>query len=117
MSFTILPNGDLKITADNECRAFIADEMRKGHDYGSIWADITEWERCNGGFTPFDAGDANPFVGLTSAPCIAESMDYHDDGTLEIVGRFWYFADYQITSELEELRDKGRVVFTLAREG
>jgi len=115
MNLTILPNGDLKITADNETRAYIADEMRNGRRNNIIY-DLLEHEICNGSYTPFDAGQGNPFVGLSSAPCIAEAMTTEDDGANIIDGRFWYFADYMIRDELEDLRNKGRVVFTLATE-
>ena len=60
---------------------------------------------CNGSFTPFDAGAANPFVGLTDAPCIAETMDYKDDGRAVIVGRFWYDPHYATRSIVESLCD------------
>lgn len=113
MNTTILPNGNLRLTADNATRAYIADEIRHGRRNHVIF-ELLEHEICNGGFTPFDAGDANPFVGLTSAPCIAESMDVPDDGERVIVGRLWWFPDYMIRDEIEELRDRGRVDFHLA---
>lgn len=113
MNITILPNGDLRLTADNATRAYIADEIRHGRRNHVIY-ELLEHEICNGGFTPFDAGDADPFVGLSSAPCIAESMDVPDSGERIIVGRFWHFANYMIRDEIEELRDKGRVDFQLA---
>lgn len=113
MRVTILPNGDLRLTADNATRAYIAEELRSGNRNSVLWT-LLEHEWANGGFTPFDAGDANPFVGLTSAPCIAESMTTEDDGENVIEGRFWYFANYMLRDELEELRDKGRADFQLA---
>jgi hypothetical protein len=113
MNVTILPNGDLKLTASNSVRAYIADEMRRGRR-GNVLYDLLEFEICNGSFTPFDADDGNPFVGLTSAPCIAEAMTTEDDGTNVIIGRLWWFPDYMIRDELGELRDRGRVVYTLA---
>jgi hypothetical protein len=81
LNCTILPNGDLKLTADNETRAEIADYQRRGRNYWLIMAELLESYSCNGSYTHFDAGAANPFVGLTSAPCIAETMHYNDDGT------------------------------------
>lgn len=112
---TRLANGNLLITADNEARAEIADAMRDPHKcYWGIMADQFESYACNGSYTHFDAGQADPFVGLTSAPCIAESMSYDDDGNAEIDGDFWFFADYMIRDDLSELRNKGRVVYTLA---
>lgn len=116
MNIAILPNGDLKLTADNLTRACIADMQNSGRDYWSIMAELFEPYFMNGSYQPFDAGDANPFVGLTSAPCIAESMDVHDDGTREIVGRLWWFPDYQGRDDLEELKTHGHVVYTLVEE-
>lgn len=112
---TIQPDGGLKLTADNAMRAHIAHQLREGNRDRVLW-DAFEDEINNGGFTPFDAGDANPFVGLTSAPCIAESMTTEDSGENVVIGRLWWFPDYMIRDELEELRDRGRVVYTLATE-
>lgn len=80
-------------------------------------ADALESYRANGSFTPFDAGDGNPFVGLTSAPCIAEEMDVHDDGTHEIVGRFWYRPDYMLRSAVDELDSNGYIYYKLGGLG
>lgn len=113
---TVLPSGNLKVTAGNETRADIAQWMRNGRDRWTIFADLFEPYSCNGSFTPFDASDGNPFVGLTGAPCIAEAMTVEDDGARAIEGRFWFFGDYMIRDELEELARRGRVIFTLARE-
>lgn len=116
MNATILPNGDLKLTAGNAGRKWLADSMAdERYSFWCVLWDGLESYACNGSYEPFDAGDANPFVGLTSAPCIAETMDYLDDGTKEIQGRFWYFADYMIACPLEQLRNHGRAVFTLAK--
>lgn len=113
MQITINTHGNLVLEVDSEERAFIADALEAGNRF-SIMPELCERFSCNGSFTPFDADDGNPFVGLTSAPCIAESMDIEDDGTRVIQGRFWYFAEYAIEDELEQLRDNGRTVFALA---
>lgn len=113
---TILANGNLKVTAGNEGRAWLADEMASDHyDFWATLASALESYSCNGSYTPFDAGQANPFVGLTDAPCIAESLDIDDDGQAQIIGRFWYFERYMLDCPLEQLRNHGRVIFTLAR--
>lgn len=110
---TILPNNNLMLTANNETRAYIKDQYNDGRGYYVLY-DLLEYYACNGSFTPFDAGNADPFVGLTSAPCIAESMDVDDDGKHTIEGRFWYYANYMITDPMQELKNKGRVIFNLA---
>lgn len=111
---TKLENGNLLITLDDKEDI---DEIRYERDEHGFWSVVTrlfEQYSCNGSFTPFDAGDANPFVGLTSAPCIAESMDYDDNGKAFIIGDFWYYGNYAITCPVEELIEHGEVEFTLA---
>jgi hypothetical protein len=116
LTLSILPNGALRLTADNITRAAIKElqARRYGGDDVSILLELTEPYWTNGGFHPFDAGEANPFVGLTSAPCVAECLDYRDDGRRSIDGLFWYFGDYMIRSPIDELKRRGRVVFQAA---
>jgi hypothetical protein len=111
----ILPNGNLRVTANNAMRASISEGL-KTRGYWSTMADAFESYSCNGGFTAFDAGEANPFVGLTSAPCVAESMSYDDDGQAEIDGRLWAFTSYATHDPLEELATRGRAEYDLVRE-
>ena len=110
---TILENGNLQLVADD------AESLQSEHEARGFWSafcDGMESYSCNGYFAPFDAADGNPFVGLTGAPCIAESMTIEDDGTQTIEGRFWYYGDYAITCPIERLIAGESVVFTLARE-
>lgn len=106
---TILDSGDLRLSVDPETAVELREALRES--YWQAFGDLMESESCNGGFTPFDAGQANPAVGLTSAPCIAESMDYDDDGRATINGRFWWFPDYAIRDPLDELARDGETVF------
>lgn len=113
LNLTVQLNGDLLITANNPTRNYLAT-MGDDADFNQAMFDLLEPLSTNGGFTLFDAGQANPFVGLTSAPCIAESMNYDDDGSMEVVGRLWWFKAYQVQSYVRELRTTGRVVFPQA---
>lgn len=108
---TVMPSGALKITAGNETRRYIAERQRAGEGFYSIFAGLFEPYFTNGGYELFDAGQANPFVGLTDAPCIAESLTVNDDGSREIDGRLWYFANYMLRDPLDELKSRGRVTF------
>lgn len=114
MDVTELENGNLELSADKDTREEIAERLEE-YGFHQVLAELFEPYYTNGGYEPFDAGQANPFVGLTEAPCIAESMDVHDDGRREIVGRFWYYPGYMLRCPLEELAETGRTVFTLAR--
>lgn len=110
-----LENGDLKLTLDAEGREELAEGMAdKSFNWWSCLYTLFEPYFTNGSYEPFDAGDANPFVGLTSAPCIAEEMTVEDDGNRVIEGDFWYFARYMIDDPLDELRDSGETIFQLA---
>ena len=114
LTVTVLSTGNLLLQADNELRKDIKDSIDYGKNYWQIMADIFEPLASNGSFTHFDAGDSNPFVGLTNAPCIAEAMDYSDEGRATIDGRFWYFSDYMVRDDLEMLKNTGRVIYQLA---
>lgn len=116
----VTENGDLEIVLhadyqNDESYAELQELSETKTDMDILYV-MTECYWTNGSYQPFDAGQGNPFVGLTDAPCIAESMDYADDGQATIQGNFWYYGDYMITSFIEVLiRDK-RVVFTLCRQ-
>lgn len=113
---TVLPSGDLLVTAGNTTRQFIAEAFAEGRHYWSIFVDLFESYACNGSFNPFDAGEANPFVGLTSAPCIAETLETDEDGRHEIIGNLWWYPNYCLTDPLNDLKYRGRTIFTLAPE-
>lgn len=110
-----LENGNLSVTLDGgEDEKFETMRLLEERGFWSVMMDLFESYSCNGSYTPFNAGDANPFVGLTDAPCIAESMDYDDEGNASIIGDFWYYQDYTIFCPIEELCTRDNVTFTLA---
>ena len=109
----IVQNGCLELRL-RDCRDEFAELVEKYGDETRVLCEAMESYWCNGSYTPFDSGNANPFVGLTCAPCIAESMDCDDSGTNRINGRFWYFPNYMIESCAETLLNSGRVLFVLA---
>jgi len=113
-SVEVLPNGKLKVMAGNEARRWIKEEQENERCSDTILSGGMEHFWTNGSYEPFDAGQANPFVGLTCAPCIAETLDVLDNGDREIVGRLWHFDRYQVTDPMEELKRTGHVVFSLA---
>jgi hypothetical protein len=114
LNFEILPNGNLSVTATDEGREYISDFAHE-RDRQVILFDLCEAYSCNGSFTFFGAGEGNPNVGLTDAPCIAECLSYEDDGTAIIEGRFWYLRDYATRDELEDWQNGKAVIFTLAK--
>lgn len=117
LTVTELDNGDLEIAIDDTASDEDIQELQERSAIvadAELLSEFTEHYWTNGSYRPFDAGDANPSVGLTDAPCIAESIDYEDDGTATVVGKLWWFPNYQVESPVETLINKRRVVFTLA---
>ena len=112
-----LENGDLELSIANDADREELQELLDNDNFGywSIMSELLEEYSTNGGYSHFDGGNGNPFVGLTSAPCIAESMDVLDDGENAIVGRFWYFGDYATHNEIGMLLKGERVIYSLAR--
>lgn len=108
---TKTPKGALRVSFHPSDRAELV-EMADEKSAFDILLEGTESYWTNGSYRPFDAGDANPSVGLTDAPCIAESMDYDDDGQASIVGDFWFFNQYAVECFIERMLEYGYVDFT-----
>lgn len=109
----VLESGHLLLRADDPTRVYLAEHRDRGDD--TLLLEMLEHYWANGRYEPFSAGDANPFVGLTDAPCIAESLNTADDGTRTIEGRLWAFMNYQVESPVDTLITKGRVLFLEAK--
>ena len=116
MQLTLTPqaNSALRVSFDPEDRDEITEILNR-LDPVSILLEGTEHLWTNGSYHPFDAGQGNPFIGLTEAPCIASSLDIDDQGQMSVEGDFWYYGDYMITNPIEQMLDAGFVDFTLAR--
>ena len=109
-------SGNLLIVADSGEDQMEIQESLYNRGFWDTFHDMMEGYPCNGSYTPFDSSIGDPFVGLTEAPCIAESLTYNDDGTIDIEGNFWYYPDYMIRCPLEELATTGQVKFYLAKD-
>lgn len=110
----VLPNGNLMLSADEEARAAIIPADGNYTDHPREMYDLMEPYSTNGSFTLFDAGDGNPMVGLTSAPCIAESMVSDELGQNAVHGKLWWYPSYETTSYVQKLVLEGQVVFQAA---
>lgn len=112
MDITVLDNGSLRLKADADDQDYLRDHPDLTE--AAALLELTEPYWTNGGFEPFDAGEANPFVGLTSAPCIAEALSVKEDGQREVEGRLWWFPAYETVGVVDTLREKGEVIFSAA---
>jgi hypothetical protein len=107
-------NGSLVISVTNAdtLEEIISELEERGSD--ATLSAMFENYACNGSYTFFNAGHANPCVGLTEAPCIAEAMDTDDEGNNIILGEFWYFDNYMIECPVDTLIKYGKVIFDKA---
>lgn len=99
---------ELKFESDEPLQDINDEYTRKGE--GIIY-DWIERYSCNGSYSFFNAGEGNPFIGLSDAPCIADCFDYEDDGTVIIIGEYYYYPDYMITDWIQELINGETVEF------
>lgn len=113
MDIKILHSGSLLLSVEEGEREELRAAQIGGGELSAL-CEACEPYSCNGGYQPFDGGAGNPFVGLTDAPCIAESMSLDDDGKHEVQGRLWWFPDYAIVSPVDELVNQGKVEFPAA---
>ena len=114
MNITELENGNLLLQVGNTERAEIKDNLLSERNYSSIWYELFEYHSCNGGYTPFNAEDIEG--NLSSAPCVSpEPLEFEDEEHRENPiqpDKFWYYDSYMIDSELEELKNAGRLILT-----
>ena len=113
MNVQILENGNLELTFEDNAELETVSNLKTDwiETDENILIDGLEQYSCNGSFVFFDAGVGNPNVGLTSAPCIAEQLDWDDKGNAEIIGNFWYYDNYMTKSFIDELINHGKVTF------
>lgn len=90
------------------------DEQRddQGWRRGTLYIllDLIEFQLCNGWheIKPEDVG------ALTSAPILSDIADFDDEGNLRNVDTLYWFPDYAVKCEIEELLADGHVDFQKA---
>ncbi len=110
LNLTILETGNLEISFDESDREGI-EEMLDRHSDLSILLEGTEHYFTNGGFHPFDGSNDVPQIGLFGGTCIAETLNFDDDGNAEIEGDFWYDPNYAIRCCITEMLEEGKLSF------
>jgi hypothetical protein len=96
------------------------EELRDCRRSGGGWSkgtddllhDLLEYQLCNGWefIPPEDIG------ALTSAPILSDEAERDDHGNLTKLGQVYWFPDYAVRSELDELYENGEVFFPAAKE-
>lgn len=109
--FDYTPSGNLIIKASNALRAGLAAAYRCG-GYWAAESLVCEMLRAAG----LDIIPPENVGALTEAPIVAEA-DYPDTGPSPVPAggaAIWWFPDYQVMDPWEQLKNRGRVVLTLA---
>jgi hypothetical protein len=106
VDFEKLPNGNLKLTLNDEGREAIADDPSV-----SIF-DLIDSQLCNG----WDYIDADAIGALTGCDLIlSEDVERDEDGDVLKVGGVYWHPNYAIEDAVETLRDKGSFVLTYVK--
>jgi hypothetical protein len=109
MNFRIIPPyGNLLLTADNASRAALADAYHYG-GYQRARMLVSEAFHEQLYFVqPEDIG------ALTEAPILTDDLVYEDNGSCTVHGKIWWYPSYAVSDPFEELKNRGRVIFTYA---
>lgn len=98
-------DGQLHIRLDPEAREEVEELLDKPVD--QAFAELIEYHLANG-WTLLDPEDVGA---LTASPILSEEVQYDEDGNIASVGRVYWYPEYQVKSEIEELLEDGEVVF------
>lgn len=108
-TFTQTPEGlRIELTSEAKEEMDYLLERKDQIPYGAFWWELNEGQFCNGysEVRPEDIG------ALTDGPIIADGFVGVNTTKEEFDNtKFWWFSDYMIRDEVEELLTKGFVVF------
>lgn len=104
----------LKLTREGreelESRRFGVNGWDRGAD--QILCDLLEDHLCNG----WEFIQPEEIGALTSANIISDEVTRDEDGNITKLGKIYWFPDYAIRLEINELADTGEVFFPAAKE-
>jgi hypothetical protein len=108
VDFEKLPNGNLKLTLNDEGREELVDYLS---NYPTIH-DLMESQLCNG----WDRVQPEEVGGLTGCDLIiSDDVERDDDGDIVKVGGVYWHPNYAIEDPVETLRDTGSFVLTYVK--
>lgn len=117
MELNILPNGNLRIAlTDTASRDLIKDLLDTHGDNDTLLlANLLE----DTGWQPngrLHLVAPEQISALTDAPIVADELGIADDGTVDHVGKVWWYPSYMLKNFARVLLEDGSVVFTAAPE-
>lgn len=98
-------NGNLKITRTGDFRPI--EQIRDAEGINAALLALLEHHLANGWemVPPKDLG------ALTSAPILSDEIERDEDGQITAAGRVYWYPDYAVRDEIQELREKISIVF------
>ncbi|MFA6089980.1 MAG: hypothetical protein WC755_09050 [Candidatus Woesearchaeota archaeon] len=110
VNLKILDNGNLEITPT-------PDALAESERFLSLATQIAldelfeDWI-CNG----WGWVQPEQIGALTAAPIITDEFDIDDDGKFIANGNIWWFFNYAVENEVENLLKNGKLIFTKAEK-
>ena len=102
-------SGDLRIvlTENGQANFETIEEERNSHGINAALFALLEDHLCNGWemVPPEDLG------ALTAAPILSDEIVRGEQGRLVEAGRVYWYPDYAVRDEIEEIRTKSAIVF------
>lgn len=103
------PGGDLEVTLTQNGKVHFAtiQEEKDAHGIHAALCALLEDHLCSGWemVPPEDLG------ALTAAPILSDEIVRDDHGEVTEAGRVYWFPDYMVRDEIEELRTELSVLF------
>jgi len=107
--------GDLAIVLSETGREEFEtiEEMRSAHGIDAALETLLEDHLGNG----WEMVAPKEIGALTSSPILSDEVERDQEGELADVGRVFWYPEYQVCDEIEELRKRLVVVFRGVRDG
>ena len=104
-----MPNGRLKIilTEDGREQFDEFEQIRDEFGIDEAIRELIEDHLCNGWQEVFP----EEIGALTSALLLADDVERDDDGRITGIGRVYWNPAYQVTDEIQELRERSYAIF------
>lgn len=101
--------GDLEIALNEsgEREFETIEEVRAKLGINAALETLLEDHLCNG----WEMVPPEEIGALTSAPILSDEIERDEEGRIVTAGRVYWFPEYQVCDEIEELREKCVVLF------
>jgi len=102
-------DGNLRIRLNRSGRRHFAEIRQQRDAYGihAALCALLEDHLCNG----WEMVPPEDIAALTAAPILSDEISRDDEGQVTEAGRVYWYPDYQVCDEIDELRSHLMLVF------